>query len=73
MSAFTIWVVDKTRSTVPDVNVYDARSVTDAMEQALEWVARKRESDPLQLKILGVATGDIRTLDREAGIRPLQQ
>ena len=72
MSAFTIWVVDKARLTKPDVSVCDARSVTDAMEQALERVARERKSDPLELKILGVAKGDIRILNGENGIRPLQ-
>lgn len=73
MSTFTIWVVDIARLAIPDVNVYDARSVTDAMEQALERVARKWETDPLKLKILGVVKGDIRILDCEHGISPLQR
>jgi hypothetical protein len=73
MSAYTIWIVDKARLTAPDVSVCDARSVTDAMKQALERVARKRKSHPLELKILGVAEGDIRILDWENGITPLRQ
>jgi hypothetical protein len=72
MSTFTIWVVDIARLAVPDVNVYDARSVSDAMDQALERVARKWETNALQLKILGVVKGDIRILDCENGRRPLQ-
>jgi hypothetical protein len=72
MSTFTIWVVDKARLAGPDVNVYDARSVTDAMEHALERVARKWETDPLELRIFGVVKGDIRTLDCEHRVRPLR-
>lgn len=73
MSTFTIWVVDLARVAIPDVNVYDARSVTHAMEQALEGVARKWEIDPLNLKILGVAKGDIRILDCDEKMTPLQR
>jgi hypothetical protein len=69
MNRFTIWVVDAHRTAVPHVDVYDARSVTEAMEQALQRVAREWACDPVQLAILGVAEGDLRTLDRQNEVK----
>lgn len=59
LTRYTIWVRNEDGALATHVGTYDAPTVAEAIQQALQRVAQAWSCDPSKLSVFGIAEGDL--------------